>query len=543
MNKFPNQTWNNTNSSYPSDLHLHTLFEEQVRKSPDAMALIDGESFTYEELNRKANQLAYYLRDHGVNIGSIVSCHLENSLQVVIYILAILKAGGTYLLLDPKLPRERLLYFIENAEVFMVITDTEFKKEGLSESIFKSLQVLTAKETNESAQMYNIENLCLPFDYDNPAYLAYTSGTTGKPKAVLISHRSCVNHAYAFSKMLKLSPSDRVPLIASITFDVAIEEMVPPLISGCTLVSTNSTYENIKEFDDEVSRKEYTILNLPSPLWHTWTEYLIRTNGSIPKSLRLVIVGSDRIYTKHYEEWCRLPGAENVHWVGAYGTTETTVTSSFYTTAREDDLSSEAIIPIGKPIANTYFYLLNEKMEPLGVGEVGELYIGGDGIGLGYHKLPEETKKKFLPDPFCDTPNGRMYKTGDMARYRPDGNFVCLGRKDTQIKIRGLRFELGEIEAIINEHDHVQRSYVVMHQKDDEDESKRLTAFITLKEGVKITDEKVKLHLHHWSTEKLHTFVRPHSFVILVELPVTSSGKVDRAHLEKIAIEYKEVEE
>lgn len=523
-------------SYYPSDSHLHTLFEKQAAKTPEAIALINGDTvFTYAFLNEESNRLAYILRERGVKIGSIVACHLECSWEVVLYTLSILKVGGAYLLLDPTLPKERLLYIVEDASPVLIITDTAFVCRSLPSPPVYHVNELLCAASNQKT-----ENLSLIFDNESPVYLAYTSGSTGKPKGVLISHRSCLNHAYAFSNMFKLNPTDRIPLIASISFDVATEEMIPPLISGCTMVSSNPSYESMEGFTEEILKNKYTILNLPTPLWHIWTEYLIKHRLPIPESIRVVIVGSDKIYTKHYRDWSRLEGAKNVFWVAAYGTTETTVTSSFYTTIHLDDLTDEPLVPIGKPIANTFLYILDENLQPVKAGESGELYIGGDGVALGYYKLPQMTAEKFLPDPFCGDPSGRMYKTGDMARCRPDGNFVCLGRQDHQIKIHGLRFELEEIEATLNEHEAVHHAFVVMHQEDEEEESKKITAFITIKKALELEHEAIKAHLHHWSKEKLHRYVRPHAFVILLDLPLTSSGKVDRHHLKKIAIEYKE---
>lgn len=529
--------WNNTRVSYPSNLCLHTLFEEEVVKVPELPAFIDDHTtYTYRELNARVNQLAYALRERGINEGSVVACHFERSSSVVLCILAILKAGGTYLLLDSNLPILRIQYFIDNAEPTLIITDTNL---SIGDQI--KVPVIEIKDLIQTSYSQKTENPLFAINSENPAYMAYTSGTTGTPKAVLISHKSCVNHIYAFSKMFELSPKDRVPLIASITFDVAIEEMLPPLLSGCVIVDSNPSYNMIKDFDDEIQKNKYTILNLPVPLWHSWSEYLFRNHLPLSESLRLVIVGSDKIYTKHYAEWREIQGADRIQWVAAYGTTETSVTSAFYTTANIDDLTDEVIVPIGKPIANTYIYLLDDHQQPVEIGEIGEIYIGGDGVGLGYYKLPEITAEKFLPNPFCSEPNGRLYRTGDMGRYRADGNIMCLGRHDLQIKIHGLRFELGEIEATLHENKEVKYAHVIMHQHDEDDKSKRLTAFITLKENSTVKHEEMKLLLHQWSNERLHHYVRPHTFVILLELPLTDNGKIDRAHLKKIAIEYKEL--
>lgn len=530
--------WNKPRVPYPANLCLHTLFEAEVAKVPELPAFIDDDiTYTYKELNARTNQLAFSLRERGIKEGTTVACHFKRSSSVVLCILAILKAGGLYLLLDPNIPTLRIQYFIRNAEPILIITDTKL---SIGDE-FEKIPIIDIEDLMRASYSQRTENPLFIINNENPAYMAYTSGTTGNPKAVLISHRSCVNHVYAFSKMFELNPKDRIPLIASITFDVAIEEMLPPLLSGCVIIASNPSYNLIKDFNDEIQKNKYSVLNLPVPLWHSWSEYLFRDHLPVPESLRLVIVGSDRIYTKHYAEWREIQGADRIQWVTAYGTTETSVTSAFYTTANLDDLTDEVIVPIGKPIANTYLYILDDNQQPVEIGGIGEICIGGDGVGLGYYKLPEITMEKFLPDPFCSEPNGRLYRTGDMGRCRPDGNIICLGRQDLQIKINGLRFELGEIEAALNANQEVKHSYVILHQHDEHERSKRLTAFITLKENSAVTHEAIKLLLHDWSKERLHHYVQPHDFVILQELPLTNSGKVDRAYLKKIAIEYKEL--
>lgn len=510
--------------SYPKHLCIHQLFEQQVQRTPEAIAIAGTQKqYPYAELNAQANQLARYLQSRGVGPETIVGCYLTRSSAIVLYMLAILKAGGAYLLLDPHLPARRLQYLVENAEPLLILADAP-----LPVSVQKvAPDVVLVDEAGEKVRSLETSNITNPVQPQNAAYIAYTSGSTGRPKGVIITHQATVNHSYDFARRFRLTPRDRVPLMAPIAFDMATEEIIPPLMAGCTLVVSASQHTDMPAFTAEIIKEGYTILNIPAPLWHNWTEYLVDYQLAVPPSLRLVIVGSDKIYTKHFLDWKGLEGASDVAWVAAYGTTETTVTSTFYTTAHQDDLTQESIIPIGKPIANTALYVLDDNGQPVKPGEVGELYIGGHGLARGYHRLDDTTSDRFLPDPFSDEPNARMYKTGDQARMRPDGTVVCLGRKDLQVKLNGLRIELGEIETVLAEHPAVDEAVVVLRQLDDGKDD-HLVAFVTLRSGHDFGPE----HLQTFATDRLHRHMIPRHFVRLVDLPVTATGKLDRKALE-----------
>lgn len=508
---------------YPKDLCIHQLFEQQVDRTPNAIAIEDGHiQHTYAELNARANQLARYLQSQGIGPEKTVGCYVSRSSAIVLYMLAVLKAGGMYLLLDPHLPARRLQYLVGNAQPMLVLADAPLPK-----SVEHAAnQVVTVEQAETTAKRFAKTNVTSKVQPKNAAYIAYTSGSTGRPKGVIITHQATVNHSYDFSRRFTLMSSDRVPLMAPIAFDMATEEIIPPLMAGCALVVSESHHTDMPAFTTEIIEKGYTILNVPAPLWHSWTDYLFARNLAIPPRLRLVIVGSDKIYTKHFLDWKKLDGADKVLWVAAYGTTETTVTSTFYTTADQDDLSAEPVIPIGKPIANTSLYILDETGQPVSPGEVGELYIGGDGLARGYHKLDATTHGKFVPDPFSDEPEARMYKTGDQARMWPDGTTVCLGRKDLQVKLNGLRIELGEIEAVMAEHSTVNEAVVVLRKA--QEGADYLVAFITVRPD-QVFEPK---ELQQFAADHLHRHMVPKTFIYLDELPINATGKIDRKALE-----------
>lgn len=503
---------------------IHTLFEAQVRATPDVLALVGGSTrFTYRELNEEANRLAGLLIQRGVRPNTFVGCYVSRSASIVVYILAILKAGGAYVLLDTFLPDMRLKHMVGNAEPDIIIADT-----ALPEVVgYSSQQTLTVDELQAAKWQYPTDNPVTEVQPDNIAYLAYTSGSTGKPKAAIISHASTTCHARAFIRLFNLSAADRTPMLAPVAFDMATEEIIPSLLAGSMLIISAAQHDDMPAFHQEIIDNGYTILNVPVPLWYAWLEYLERNALPLPDSLRLVIVGSDKILTKKFRDWQRIAGASKVAWAAAYGTTETTITSSFYLTAWQDDLDDEPTIPIGKPIANTTMYILDETGQPVKGNTVGDLYIGGAGVGLGYYKLEDKTRLNFVPDPFAALSQARMYRTGDEARYRPDGNIVCLGRKDSQVKIHSLRIELEEIEAVLLSDPRIRQAVAVVADKLTEDPY--IHAFVVIREGGVFDEAALLQRSQHY----LHPLMLPREVTCLLRIPLTTSGKLDRKALEQ----------
>jgi amino acid adenylation domain-containing protein len=526
MHAFPDDVWNQTDFPYPDTLCIHELFEQQVSKTPKAIALIDGNKrYTYHDINKLANQLARRLQKLGLENETVVGCILTRSSAIVVCTLAILKAGGTYLLLDSTMPLPRLGYILSDAQPAVLLTDTQLPDLQLD----PDTKVVQLGALEKTARVLNASNITKQISNTGTAYIAYTSGSTGRPKGVRITHKSTVNHSYYFSKRFNLSKTDRVPLMAPIAFDMAIEEMVPPLVSGCTLIVSKSVYASMQDFTDEVIENAYTILNIPAPLWQQWTEYLKLNDQPIPSSLRIVIAGSEKISTKTLSDWQALKGADAIWWIAAFGTTETTVTSTFYTTAADDDLSDEQYVPIGKPIANTYTYILDKDLKPVAVSVEGELYIGGQGLAQGYHNLPEMTAQKFIPDPFRKEAGARMYRTGDWAKYRADGDIAWLGRVDSQIKLHGLRIEPGEIENILHRLHWVKSATVVLHNGEMHDSLKHLVAYIESAEREAFNE----VELHTTAAAHLPRLMIPAKYIHVQYMPLNTNGKIDRKSLEQ----------
>ncbi len=512
--------------AYP-ELCAHELLTRQAKKTPDAIAIIDGgKTMTFRELDAKTDRLAAALQQEGVGPEVVVGCYLSRSSAVVLCMLSILKAGGAYLLLDSQLPAMRLAFMISDAAPRLILADIPFP-----DDIERPGVPIHDPQTLRQRIKGVVSPLRKEVKPDNAAYVAYTSGSTGQPKGVIITHRSTVNHTCSVKEIFKLVPSDRVPLMAPIAFDVVTEEVVPPLLIGATLIVSKASHTDMAEFTNEIVAERYTILNIPTPMWHTWVEYLATNHIAIPPSLRLVLAASEKILTKVFMVWKQLENAEKVRWVAAYGTTETTVTSTFYLTAWDDDLSNEPNMPVGLPISNTALYILDEKRQPVPDFAVGEIYIAGDGVARGYLNLPDKTKAVFLPDPFSAEPGARMYKTGDQGRLLPSGVFACLGRKDYQVKVNGLRIELGEVETILSHCPGVRESVVVVRQLDDFEESRQLVAFYTTNARKKVTPAELKV----FASSRLHPQMVPSEFCCLPEFPLTVNEKVDRKMLESQA--------
>jgi len=521
--------WNQTHSDYPENKCIHQLFEEQVQRSPDANALEqEGEQLTYHQLNAKANQLAHYLQSLGVGPEVLVGIYLERSLLTVIALLAILKAGGAYLPLDPNYPQERLADILDDAQVSVLLTDgrgggrgdpapTVKLKDFLPNNKAKII-LLDADFQVISAQ--SEENPVSDVTPENLAYVIYTSGSTGKPKGVMIPHRGLVNHGKAMIAEYAITSHDRVLQFASFSFDVAAEELFPTCLGGATLVMRPAQmFTSFAEFAQFLAAENVTVVNLPTPYWQEWVLELSQGKSTIPQSLRLVVTGSEQVLPERLALWQQLVN-DSVMWVNAYGITETTITATVYQPIISSNLATTNSVSIGRPIANTQIYILDHHLQPLPIGVPGELHIGGAGLARGYLNRPELTAEKFIQH----SQFNRVYKTGDLARYLPDGNIEFLGRIDHQVKIRGFRIEIGEIEALLAQHPQVRTSAVIV--REDNPGNKQLVAYI-----VPQKQSNIQTELRNFLKQKLPNYMIPAFFVIWESLPLTNSGKVDRRAL------------
>ena len=514
--------WNNNNVPIP-ELCIHQLFESQVAQTPEAIAVIAmDEKLTYRELNSRANQLANYLQSQGVGTETMVAICVERSADMLIAMLGVLKAGGTYIPLNPDYPHDRRISKLRNAQVSFILTQSNLL-DSFSDYGFRVFSL----DTNwEEIAKYSSDNILTSIDADNLAYVIYTSGSTGEPKGVTISHRSMVNHCLAVGKVYELNTQDRVLQFSNISFDVAIEEIFPTWLNGGTLILAQpEVYNSITKFIDSLAQQAITVINIPTAFWNEMVSGMSILDRSLPESLRLVIVGGEKVSKATYQKWRSLVG-EYPRWLNGYGPTEATVTATIYDPcSSENNLPADSEIPIGRAIANLQTYVLDLNLQPCPIGVNGELYIGGVGLSRGYLNRPNITAERFIRNPFSNNPKDRLYKTGDTARYLPDGNIGFIGRSDFQIKIRGFRVEPIEVETQLEKYPAVSNSVVLCQESPNG--YKILVAYLSSKQDQGIDVEDLKNFLQR----KLPSYMIPTSFVILDVLPLTANGKVDRQAL------------
>ncbi len=499
--------WNRTRSDYP-DLCIHQLFEHHAHRTPQAEAAVfQGESITYGELDHRASRLARHLRMCGVKPGVLVGLCVNRSLEMVVALLGILKAGGAYVPLDPAYPKQRLEMIVEDSQVMVLITE-----KSLVESVpAGSAQVVLLDSDWSSNGDEYVDGLddVRPTDL---AYVIYTSGSTGKPKGVQIEHRSVVNLLTSMAKMPGLTSEDTLLAVTTLSFDIAGLEIYLPLITGARLVIANreTTLDGMR-LQALLDEFRVTAMQATPATWRL----LITAGWNGNRGLKVLVGGEALPVELGRKLASRCASVWNL-----YGPTETTIWSAVYRVTGQE----EGSVPIGRPIANTEFYILDSEGSPVPIGAEGELCIGGDGLARGYLNRPELTAEKFIAHLFSSTP-ARLYRTGDLARYRRDGVVEFLGRIDHQVKIRGFRIELGEIESILEKHSNVQQAVVVA--QDDGCGDKRLVAYIVSSDGHRPAAAELRSHLRR----QLPEYMIPAAFVRLDRFPQTPNGKVDRRAL------------
>lgn len=459
---------------------------------------------------------------------------------MVIALFAILKAGGAYVPLDPTYPQSRLAHILADTQLAIVLTHSSL----LTSLPPSSAHPLCLDTHWKTIAPYPATNLTCTSTADNLAYLIYTSGSTGTPKGVMVSQRSFINHTEAACAHYNLKAGDRILQFASINFDAAAEELFPGLVQGSTIVlRTDAMMSASLTFWQTCDRLGLTVLDLPTAFWHHLVAHLVthldNTQAPLPSALRLIIIGGESVLPERLATWQHQFGHQ-VRLVNSYGPTETTVVATICDVSQPNTAQLERQkVPIGKPIQNVQAYILNKNLQPVPIGVPGELYIGGVGVARGYLHQATLTAERFLPNPYSLDAGARFYKTGDWVRYRADGQIEFLGRLDDQVKIRGFRVELGEIEATLRQHAAVQD--VVVLARRDEADYQRLVAYIvpdrpslsTDQLSASVEPEPMNLlpSLRSFLQEQLPSYMVPSAFVILDELPLTSSGKVDRKGL------------
>ncbi len=497
---------------YPPAVSPRVCIPENVARhaaaSPSAVAVSHGpRTLAYAELEKRSNQLAHFLRSVGVGSGDLVGVYLDRSFSMVVASLAIIKAGGAYLPLQPGLPRERLSYMLQDAQVPVVITRSAMAGDLAAG---RCRVVALDGEAEAIAKQSSTAPPCVLNDA-SLAYVIYTSGSTGQPKGVEVLHRGLANLVSWHLRAFEVTSADRASHLAALGFDAAVWELWPYLVAGATVhLASEGVRQHPQQLQNWLLEEKITIAFLPTPL----AESLLLLEWPKHAALRILLTGAD---TLHHSPPASLP----FNLVNNYGPTECTVVA---TSGHVWPASNSSGQPpsIGRPIDNTEIYILDEKMSELALGKPGELYIGGAGVARGYRNHPELTKQKFVSNPFSADPGDRLYRSGDRVRVLPSGELEFLGRIDQQVKIQGYRVEPNEIVNALDCHPDVQTSAVIA--RETQGGEKNFVAYVVLRENSKVTASGLREHV----SKRLPHYMVPASFVHMEALPVTANGKVDR---------------
>jgi amino acid adenylation domain-containing protein len=505
--------WNDTPADYPQQICLHELIAQQVARTPDAPALtFEGETLTYRQFDERANRLAHWLRRNGVRADTLVGVCAERSLELVVALLGIIKAGGAYVPLDPGYPRERLAFMTEDSAVALVLTQAKFAEELRASGVRPlRLDADWAEIAREPAHAPASETTP-----DHLAYMIYTSGSTGRPKGATNTHRAIVNRLLWMQDAYRLTAADTVVQKTPFSFDVSVWEFFWPLLTGARLVVAKpGGHQDAAYLADLVARERVTTMHFVPSMLQVFVE---QPGLARCMALRQVFCSGEALPFELQERFFARHAAE-LH--NLYGPTEAAVDVTFWKCERG---ATRRIVPIGRPIARTQIHVLDARLQPVPVGVAGELHIGGIGLARGYHRRAELTAEKFIPDPF-GAPGSRLYKTGDLARWLPDGAIEYLGRLDHQVKLRGFRIELGEIETALTRQPGVREATVIVHE--DRSGEKALTAYLVAANGAAPSAAELRRALR----ASLPDYMVPADFVVLPALPLSPNGKVDRRAL------------
>jgi amino acid adenylation domain-containing protein len=495
-----------TKMAYPQST-LHAIFAEQAQQNPNSIALeFEDEQLTYAELSKMTNQLANYFLAEGLSPGQIVAVSMERTPQLIASLLAILQCGAAYLPLDPKFPTARLEFMLEDSEAGFLLTT-----KSLATLLPSYTKTILIEEALSLIDQHSTVSVSTTISNEAVAYIMYTSGSTGKPKGVTVTHKNLVNFLFSMAVEPGINKEDKLLSITTISFDIAGLELFLPLIKGASVVFAD--YETTRDGQlllDIIQNKKITILQATPTTW----QLLIDSGWKTPLALKALCGGEAMPLNLARELTSRCDSLWNM-----YGPTETTIWS-----ATKQILASDELITIGHAIANTQIYLFDEQGQIVTPGEIGEIVIGGDGVAQGYWKRPELTAEKFIPDSFSAEANATLYRTGDLGKLLPNGEFQCLGRIDHQVKIRGHRIELGEIEAALNNLPGIKQSAVIVSKYLGNED--KLVAY--LKSGEQLQDEK---QLQEALSKILPEILIPSKYIWMDEFPITPNGKIDKKNL------------
>lgn len=510
--------WNNTRAEYPSDKCMHELFEQRVSETPGAIAVVCGsKKLTYEELNSRANQLANYLRKLGAGPDILVGICMYRSLEMIVGILGTLKAGAAYVPLDPAYPQQRLASMVEDVDLRVVLTSNETHA-ILPESAVKKVcldddwSAIAGESCANLPAAASVKNLC---------YVIFTSGSTGKAKAAAVFHRGWTNLMHWFITEFKVQPTDKILVISSFSFDITQRSIVMPLITGAELHLLASNYYDPPLILQTIASQKITRMNCAPSTFYP----LVENSREFPRlqSLRTLFLGGEAISASRIREWAESPecGAEIAN---VYGAAECSDVSTFYV-LKDYKKYVASSVPIGKPIFNTQVYLLDESLNPVAPGEQGEICIAGDGVGQGYINDRSLTEEKFVANPFSQDPSDRLYRTGDLAKFSSDCNLEFIGRVDHQVKLRGFRIDLGDIESTLRQHKEVKEAVVLSKSFSEQDQ--RLVAFVVPRHRGGSRDQTGS-QLRSFLKQRLPEYMVPNDIVMLEEMPLNPNGKTDR---------------
>jgi amino acid adenylation domain-containing protein len=507
--------WNDTRAEFP-DACAHELFEQQVARDPKGVAVVFKEQqLSYSELNSRANQVAHYLRKRGVGPETLVGVCLQCSPELVIALLGAWKAGGAYVPFDPTYPRDHLSFMVRDAEVKVLLT-TDKCRDLFPSAVDKAVYLDSDWPAIALERTNNLETAVIS---SNLAYVMYTSGSTGQPKGAMISHSSLVNYLFWAIKTYAVEAGSSVPVHSSIAFDSTVASLYPPLLAGGQIellpkdVGAQGLLAALRQ------RKNRSKVVITPAHLELLNQQL--SPEEMAFMTKVLVIGGETLLAEKLSKWRDFAPATRLF--NEYGPAETTVGCCAYEVQAKDPRNGP--VPIGRPIANVQLYVLDANSNLVSPGVIGELYIGGAGVGRGYLNKPELTREKFLSDPFSGRRGARLYKTGDLARYRKDGTLEFLGRGDDQVKVRGYRIELGEIETTLTSHPGVQSCTVLA--REDTPGNKQLVAYLSARESESVDTERLKTFLK----QRLPHYMVPHYFVLLDSFPLTQNGKIDRKAL------------